>query len=118
MDGHGPTRSDDSRVPGSWRTAAMRTCIVAMVLLLGWSFACVAAVAAEPVPNDATLGQKPPEGAVVLIDGGSLDGWLKADGKAAAAWPVSAGVMTVGEGDRGGSIRTEKTFGDFQLHLE
>jgi hypothetical protein len=94
----------------------MRTLCCAMTLILGWSAGW--AVADETEPNDATLGKKPPEGAVVLFNGKNLDGWVKADGKTAAAWPVSDGILTVGKEDQGGSIKTEKTFGDFQLHLE
>jgi hypothetical protein len=68
----------------------------------------------EAKPNDATLGAKPPDGAVVLFDGKSLEGWVKTDGKTPANWPISDGNFTV---DRG-SIMTQKRFGDFQLHLE
>lgn len=67
---------------------------------------------AEP----STLGAKPPEGAVVLFDGKSIDGWLKQSDKSPAAWPVADDIMTVGKGK--GSIMTEKSLGDFQLHLE
>ena len=67
-------------------------------------------------PDDSTLGAKPPEGAVVLFDGKSLDGWLANDGKSPAAWPLADGVFTVGKGK--GSIRTAKTFGDVKIHLE
>jgi len=64
--------------------------------------------------SDATMGAKPPEGAVVLFDGEKLGGWLKLDGKTAADWPVSDGFFTVGKGN----IVSEKRFGNFQLHLE
>jgi hypothetical protein len=84
--------------------------------MVGWSALLIAA--GETEPNDATLGQKPPPGAIVLFDGDDLEGWVKTAGKAPAAWPVSDGVMTVGEGDRGGSVMTNQAFGDFQLHLE
>src|SRR5947209_13263996 len=94
----------------------MRTLPFALILMLGASAAPALASGAEP--NDASLGKKPPEGAIVLFNGANLDGWVKTDGKSPAAWPVADGIMTVGEGSRGGSIRTQPTFGDFQLHLE
>ena len=72
----------------------------------------------EPKPNDATLGMKPPEGAVVLFNGDNLDSWTKMDGKTPAAWPLKDGVMTVGKGKDGGNIVTKDRFGDFKLHLE
>ena len=70
----------------------------------------------EPKLSDATLGAKPPEGAVVLFDGKSLDGWVKLDRKTPATWPVEDGILTVGKGQ--GPIMTTKTMGDFQLHIE
>ena len=69
---------------------------------------------AQEKPNDATMGAKPPEGAVVLFDGTTLEGWVKSDGKSPADWPVADGILTVGKGD----IMTEKAFGNIQLHLE
>lgn len=84
------------------------------LVLVASSFASV--LAADPKPNDSTLGAKPPEGAVVLFDGKSLAGWTKGDRKTPAAWTVADGVFTVTP--RQGSIQTEKTFGDFVLHLE
>ena len=49
--------------------------------------------------TDATLGARPPEGAVVLFNGKNLDGWVKLDGKTAADWPVNDGIFTVGKGN-------------------
>src|SRR4051794_7741924 len=92
----------------------MRILWFSTTMLLGWAVAM--AVSAEPTPNDSTLGKKAPEGAIVLFNGKDLDGWIKADGTTPAAWAVTDGVMTAEKG--AGSIRTEKTFGDFQLHLE
>jgi hypothetical protein len=91
----------------------MRAIPYAMALILAGS-AASAAAAAEP--NDATLGKKPPEGATVLFSGKDLEGWVKTDGKTPAAWSVANDAMTVEKG--AGSIRTEKAFGDFQLHIE
>jgi hypothetical protein len=60
------------------------------------------------------MASKPPEGAIVVFGGSSLEGWVKRDGKTPADWPVNDGILTVGRGD----IQTEKRFGNFQLHLE
>ena len=70
---------------------------------------------ADPKPNDSMLGAKPPEGAKVLFDGKTLDGWLKRDGSP-AEWPVSDGVFAVGPGK--GDIRTKDAFSSFKLHVE
>jgi hypothetical protein len=67
-------------------------------------------------PNDKTLGKKPPQEAVVLFSGGSLDGWVKRDGATPAEWPVSGDIFTVGPGK--GNILTSKEFGDQYLHVE
>lgn len=72
------------------------------------------AAMAQEKPNDATLGAKPPEGAVVLLGAKGLEGWVKRDGKTPADWPVADGIATV----RGGDIMTRQRFGDFKLHLE
>jgi hypothetical protein len=100
----------------------MRTFSWAITLLLGVGGLVVPLWAGQSQgqtePNDATLGQKPAPGAVVLFDGENLEGWVKTDGKSPAAWPAADGIMTVGDAERGGSIMTKQTFGDFQLHLE
>jgi hypothetical protein len=69
---------------------------------------------AQEKPNDATIGAKPPEGAIVLLDGKGLDQWVTRDGKSPVNWPVVDGIVTVGDGD----IQTKERFGDFKLHVE
>src|SRR5262249_13561051 len=91
----------------------MRGARLGIALVFGFG---LAEAADPPTPKDDTLGAKPPEGAVVLFDGKDLSGWLAKDGKSPAAWPVTDGIITVGKGK--GIIRTEKEFGDFQLHIE
>jgi hypothetical protein len=71
---------------------------------------------AKPEDKEDVKGTPPPKGATVLFDGKNLDGWLKADGKAPAAWKlVGGGAMQSG----GGNIITKDKFdGSFKLHVE
>jgi Domain of Unknown Function (DUF1080) len=61
-------------------------------------------------------GKKAPDGAIILFDGKSLDGWTHRDGKKAAAWKIlDNGIMQV----NGGDIITKQKFdGRFTLHVE
>jgi hypothetical protein len=58
----------------------------------------------------------PPEGAIVLFDGKSLDGWVTRNGRQKPKWKLlEGGIGQV----NGGDIITEKTFdGHFKLHVE
>ena len=56
----------------------------------------------------------PPEDAVVLFDGTSLEAWVGKDGKA-AKWKLVDGAMEI---NKTGDIRTVQKFGSCQLHLE
>jgi hypothetical protein len=57
----------------------------------------------------------PPADAIVLFDGKDLSQWRSLEG-APAGWTVRDGYMEVAAG--AGSIRTERAFGDVQLHIE
>jgi len=71
----------------------------------------------RPVPAKVTtLPGQPPSDAVVLLDGTSLDNWVKADKNSSPAhWKLADGAMEVASG---GYLRTKQAFGDCQLHLE
>jgi hypothetical protein len=70
----------------------------------------------KPEDKEDVKSTPPPEGAIVLFDGKSLDGWLTRDGNNKPKWKlVSGGAMQSG----GGDIVTEKKFdGHFKLHVE
>ena len=60
------------------------------------------------------LGAKPPEKALVLFDGTSLEGWVQRDGQP-AGWSLREdGSMEVARGN----ILTRRSFGDVRIHLE
>ena len=72
----------------------------------------------EPEPAIVTPGQNesaPPSDAIILFDGKNLDNWVGTDGKK-PEWTVADGAMTVAK--KTGDIKTKKTFGDIQLHIE
>ncbi len=59
-----------------------------------------------------TLGEKPPEGAIVLFDGSNLDAWDGVEG-----WEIlDGGVLMVTP--KGGWLRTKQRFTDVKLHIE
>ena len=58
---------------------------------------------------------EPPSDAIVLFSGKDLNEWTTLDG-ASAAWDVKDGAFSVAKGK--GDIKTKKTFGDIQLHIE
>ncbi len=83
-----------------------------LALILTASFSLAAR--SQEKPHDSTMGARPPEGAIVLLDDKGLAGWVKGDGQTPADWPVADGIATVGRG----SIQSKQHFGDFKLHVE
>lgn len=59
---------------------------------------------------------QPPSDAVVLFGGTDLSQWVSAKGAGPARWTVADGVVTVAKGT--GGIQTQRSFTDYQLHLE
>lgn len=68
-----------------------------------------------PVVAPAQSPGAPPDDAVVLFGGQDLSAWETARGTP-AGWRVDDGVVEVVPGT--GSIRTRRSFGDVQLHIE
>jgi hypothetical protein len=56
-----------------------------------------------------------PSDAIDLFNGKDLNEWINGDG-GAAGWEVKDGAVTVVKGK--GDIKTKRTFGDVQLHIE
>ena len=70
----------------------------------------------KPEDKEDVKSTPPPDGAIVLFAGKSLDNWIKTDGKSPAGWTLEeGGAMQV----KGGNIMTKEKFGgSFKLHVE
>lgn len=98
--------------------------VAGAMVLLAWAGAAQQDWAvhdpARPMPPVVSPGPAgppvpPPADAVVLFDGKDLSLWMDAKGQP-ARWKVVDGYMEVVA--KAGSIRTSRTFGDCQLHVE
>jgi hypothetical protein len=71
-----------------------------------------------PEPRVVTPGNNgsAPSDAIVLFDGKNTSEWVSDKDSSAVQWDVADGAMTVKAG--AGGIRTKRSFGDCQLHLE
>jgi hypothetical protein len=61
---------------------------------------------------------RPPEGAIILFDGTSLDNWQSRNGKDPAKWKLVDGKAMQVEPRTGDIITKEKFDGHFKLHVE
>ncbi len=72
----------------------------------------------EPIPklvNPGVTNDQPPSDAIVLFNGKDLSEWTNSKG-VPAKWKIHDNSMIVVKGS--GDIKTKKTFGDCQLHIE
>lgn len=73
-----------------------------------------------PVPPVVTptgaVTLAPPSDAIVLFDGRNLNEWVTASDSSPARWTVADGILTVNKPT--GDIRTKRSFGNYQLHVE
>ncbi|MFY0650985.1 MAG: DUF1080 domain-containing protein [Cyclobacteriaceae bacterium] len=70
----------------------------------------------EPEPRVIQTSEltSPPSDAIVLFDGSNLDEW-ESDKGGSAKWELKDNAMTV---NGTGGIKTKRSFGDVQLHIE
>ncbi len=76
----------------------------------------------EPVPEVVTPGEHnadPPDDAMVLFDGSGLDQWEVPEG---SSWKVQDQILTIvpsaSQLEHPVNIRSKKSFGDMQMHIE
>jgi len=71
---------------------------------------------AKPEDKEDVKSTPPPEGAIVLLDGKSLDNWTKRDSKEKPGWKLLEGGIAEAHG---GDIMSSQEFdGSFKLHVE
>lgn len=104
----------------------LEICVVLLVMAAG----CTNGIFAEkycwevhdmnrPQPPMVRPGEslsQPPSDAIVLFDGSDLSQWVSAKDGGVAKWKVENGYMEVVK--KTGGIKTKRSFGDCQLHIE
>jgi hypothetical protein len=73
----------------------------------------------RPQPVVVVPGEQPgqaPSDAIILFDGNDLSQWVSTKDNGPAKWKVENGYMEVVK--KSGGIRTMRSFGDCQLHIE
>jgi len=99
------------------------TCVVLLAAVIGYSTTQKHRWAVHdknrPQPIVVTPGERvgqAPSDAIILFDGYDLSQWVSTKGNEPAQWKVENGYMEVVK--KSSSIRTKKSFGDCQLHIE
>ncbi len=109
-----------------YRQSLTRNLLITVWGILFLSIQCFAQEDEKKPPSTAIWGQDPvvitpgsvntaPSDAIVLFDGSNLDEWETNKG-GKAKWKLEDGAMTVVK--KSGSIKTKRSFGDCQLHIE
>lgn len=109
-----------------YRQILNRKLFITIFGILFLSIQCFAQEGEKKPPSTAIWGQDPvviipgsvntaPSDAIVLFDGSNLDEWETNKG-GKAKWKLEDGAMTVVK--KSGSIKTKRSFGDCQLHIE
>jgi len=105
------------------KSLTLAICVAPLVVTLGCSpaqkyrWAVHDKTRPQPVVVAAAQhNENPPSDAVVLFDGTDLSQWVSTKNAAPAKWKVENGYMQVVK--KTGSIRTKRSFGDCQLHIE
>jgi hypothetical protein len=99
------------------------TCVVLLALVSGYSTTQKHRWAVHdknrPQPKAVVPGEQPgqsPSDAIILFDGYDLSQWVSTEGDGPAKWKLENGYMEVIK--KTGSLRTKRSFGDYQLHIE
>jgi hypothetical protein len=95
-------------------TSSMRGMFLSMLVVGGVACSAARGDESEVKLDDATRGAKPPAGAIVLLGEGATERWIRSARRTPADWKLADGILTVGHGN----IMTEKSFGNFELHVE